>query len=262
MNTLRLFLISCRLGLLNEFEYRVNFWVHLFEAVMSFFTGIVVLWTVFGKTRSIGGWTWQEILVILALWFITKGVVNVMLAPSIRLFMTDIWQGNLDYLLTKPVNHRFMATTRKFLIFFSVDIIVGAVLLAIAVPRLGHSPSFGESVMVAVAVLSGSVIVYSFWIVLGTMAMWTTKLENIMLVFFSVLEAGRWPAGLYPFWLRYSMTFLVPIAVAITFPAEALLGRLDWQNALFAASGALLAYVAARLFFEYAIRHKYTGASA
>jgi viologen exporter family transport system permease protein len=262
MNTLKLFLISCRLGVLNELEYRVNFYVHLFEAIMSFFTGIVVLWTVFGKTAALGGWSWTEILVVLGLWFITKGVVNVMIAPSIRLFMEDIWKGNLDYLLTKPVNHRFMATTRKFLIFFSVDIVVGVCLLAFALPRLAHWPSPAQALMVAMVVVSGAIIIYSFWIVLGVMAMWTVKLENIMLVFFSVLEAGRWPAGLYPFWLKYSMTFLVPIAVAITFPAEALLGRLDWQHALFAAAGGLASYLVARSFFDYGVRHKYTGASA
>ena len=262
MRSLKLFLVSCKLGILNELEYRVNFYVHLFEAVMSFFTGIVVLWTVFGKTATIGGWTWPEVLVVLALWFITKGVVNVMLAPSIRMFMDDIWHGNLDYLLTKPVNHRFMASTRKFLIFFSVDIFVGVILLAYALPRLTSSPTLSGYAMLAIVVLCGAVIIYSFWIFLGTLAMWTVKLENIMLVFFSVLEAGRWPAGLSPFLLRYSMTFLVPIAVAITFPAEALVGRLDWQHTLFAAGGALTSYLASRWFFEYAVRYKYAGASA
>jgi len=262
MKTLKLFFVSCRLGILNELEYRVNFYVHLFEAVMSFFTGIVVLWSVFGRTNNVGGWTWTQILVVLGLWFITKGIVNVMLAPSMRLFMDDIWHGNLDFLLTKPVNHRFMASTRKFLIFFSVDILVGLVLLGFALPQLALALGLPELSMLAIVTLSGAVIIYSFWIFLGTLALWTVKLENIMLVFFSVLEAGRWPAGLYPFWLRYSMIFLVPIAVAITFPAEALLGRLDWQHTMYAAAGAAVAYLSSRWFFDYGVRFKYAGASA
>lgn len=262
MKSLRLFLISCKLGVLSELEYRVNFMVHLFEAVMSFATGMVVLWSVYGKSSALGGWRWEEILIVLGLWFIAKGVVNVTIAPSIRLFMNEVWTGDLDYLLTKPVNHRWLASSRKFLIFFSVDILVGIVLLVFAFPKLNYPSSAARTTMVLIVLLSGAVIIYSFWLVLGTLALWTTKLENIMLVFFSMFEAARWPTGLYPIWLRYSLTFLVPVAVAITFPAEALLGRLDWTHAGAAVLGAAVAYWGSRLFFDYGVRHKYSGASA
>jgi len=34
--------------------------------------------------------------------------------------------------------------------------------------------------------------------------------------------AGRWPVGIYPSWLRTVFTVLVPVAFAVTIPAEAL----------------------------------------
>ena len=40
-------------------------------------------------------------------------------------------------------------------------------------------------------------------------------------------EAGRWPIGIYPPWLRAILTFVVPVGFAITVPAEGLVGRLD-----------------------------------
>jgi ABC-2 type transport system permease protein len=262
LKSLRIFLISCKLGVLNEFEYRVNFWVHLLESVMSFVTGIVILWSVYGRASALGSWRWDEILIVLGLWFVTKGVVNVTLGPSIRLFMNDIWFGDLDYMLTKPVNHRLLASTRKFLVFFAVDIVVGIVVLCFALYQLHYTPTPKTLAMVAVLLCSGAVIIYAFWLCLGTLAMWTTKLENIMLVFFSLFEAGRWPAGIYPLWLRFSLTFVVPIAVAITFPAEAFIGRFDWRHTGIAALLAAGSYTVSRLFFDYGVRHKYSGASA
>jgi ABC-2 type transport system permease protein len=74
-------------------------------------------------------------------------------------------------------------------------------------------------------------------------------------------EAGRWPVSLYPGWLRFALTFIVPVAFATTVPAEALAGRLTWQTLLEAVALAAAMLVASRLFWRVGIRH-YSGASA
>jgi ABC-2 type transport system permease protein len=55
---------------------------------------------------------------------------------------------------------------------------------------------------------------------------------NILVVFQSMYEAGRWPVSIYPQWLRWSLTVVVPVAFATTVPAQALAGRLTWQALL------------------------------
>ena len=40
-------------------------------------------------------------------------------------------------------------------------------------------------------------------------------------MFEGLCQVGRWPIGIYPGWLRYSMTYLVPIGFAVTVPAQA-----------------------------------------
>jgi ABC-2 type transport system permease protein len=53
----------------------------------------------------------------------------------------------------------------------------------------------------------------------------------------------------------------VPVAFAVTVPAEALTGRLDWQTALAAAGLALLLLAVSRLVWRVGLR-RYSGASA
>ncbi len=82
-----------------------------------------------------------------------------------------------------------------------------------------------------------------------------------MVVFLAMWEAGRWPVGIYPDWLRYGMTFLVPVAFATTVPAEALAGRLTLES-LAGALGLAIVFVAvSRWFWTIGIR-QYSGASA
>jgi ABC-2 type transport system permease protein len=74
-------------------------------------------------------------------------------------------------------------------------------------------------------------------------------------------EAGRWPVSLYPGWLRYGLTFVVPVAFATTVPAEALTGRLTWETSVGAVVFAIVLLLVSRLFWRVGLRH-YAGASA
>jgi ABC-2 type transport system permease protein len=67
--------------------------------------------------------------------------------------------------------------------------------------------------------------------------------------------------GIYPTWLSTGLTFLVPVAFAVTVPAEALTGRLTWQTLLGAAALAVALLLLARWVFRQGLRH-YGGASA
>jgi ABC-2 type transport system permease protein len=165
-------------------------------------------------------------------------------------------------MLTKPANHQLMASCRVFLAFFSVDILVGLVIMVASLMRMQHKVASADLVMFCISISAGAVILYSFWIALGTLSIWTVKLENLMLVFYSMFEAGRWPSGLYPFWLRYSITFLVPIAFAITVPAEAIVGRLQWHIVAQEVAWAAVVFLGSRWFFNYGVGRRYTGASA
>jgi len=39
-------------------------------------------------------------------------------------------------------------------------------------------------------------------------------------------DAARWPITIYPGWLKSALTFLVPVAFAVTVPSQALVGRM------------------------------------
>src|SRR3990170_3584999 len=98
-------------------------------------------------------------------------------------------------------------------------------------------------------------IIYSFLLILATCVFWFIRLDNILNIFQSMYEAGKWPIGIYPPWLRTMLTFLVPIGFAITVPAEGLVGRLTSPNLLGALGLAIVLPLVARVFWRFGIRH-------
>jgi ABC-2 type transport system permease protein len=142
-----------------------------------------------------------------------------------------------------------------------MDLVLGVILVGIAISRLGATITLPQFVGFVIVLAAGAVIVYSFWLILATFAFWFIRIENVLVIFQSMYQAGRWPVSIYPTFLRAILTFLVPVAFAVTVPAEALVGRLDLGTLLLALALAAGIFLAARAFWRFGVRH-YSGASA
>jgi len=70
-------------------------------------------------------------------------------------------------------------------------------------------------------------VIYSLWVVLIALTFWFVKFDNNVTILQALLDSGRYPATIYPPWLRLIVTFIVPIAVATTVPLQALRGELS-----------------------------------
>jgi ABC-2 type transport system permease protein len=138
---------------------------------------------------------------------------------------------------------------------------MGFGVLAFALVRMGERVGGWEAAVFVLMLIAGGVIIYSFWLILATLSFWFVRVENILVVFQSMYEAGRWPISLYPGWLRYGLTFIIPVAFATTVPAEALTGRLTWVTLVIAVALAVVLFMLSRLCWRAGLRH-YSGASA
>jgi ABC-2 type transport system permease protein len=261
MTYLRLFWIHLRLGVMNELQYRTNLIIQLVQSTVGLATALLGLGIVFSKTDSLAGWRPAELLAIVGVYTLVSGLTQLVVRPSLARFMEDVRLGTLDFMMTKPVDAQVLVSMRQIEVWKLVDVVVGLVVLAVAIAQLGASVGLAEAVAFLVALLAGVTIIYSFLLILATCAFWFVRLDNILNIFQSMYEAGRWPIGIYPPWLRTVLTFLVPIGFAITVPTEGLVGRLTSPNLLGAIALAIALPLVARAFWRIGVRH-YSGASA
>ena len=261
MTTLRLLWVHLRLGALNELQYRANFVLQAVQSLLALGTALGGLGVVFSHTETLAGWRPAELLAIVGIYFLIGGMTQVVIRPSLAKFMEDVRLGTLDFTLTKPADAQLLASVRQIEIWKVFDVLLGLLVLALALIRLGSTVGIGEAAAFFVALAAGGAIVYSFLVILATCAFWFVRMENILVIFQSMYEAGRWPIGIYPPWLRATLTFLVPVGFAITVPAEGLVGRLEWPALLGAVAFAVALPLAARWFWKVGVKH-YSGASA
>jgi len=261
MTTLRLVWTFFRVGVMGETQYRVNFAIQLFQSLLGLVTALAGLAVVFNYTDTLGGWGPNEALALVGVYILVGGVIGVVIQPSMEEFIESVREGTLDFTLTKPEEAQLLVSIQDVDIWEVLNIILGLGVLGVALERLGETVGPAEAAAFGVMLLAGGVIVYSFWLILATLSFWFLRVENILVIFQSVYEAGRWPVSIYPGWLRFGLTLIVPVAFAVTVPAEALTGRLDWLTAMAAVALAALLLVVSRVVWRVGLR-RYSGASA
>jgi ABC-2 type transport system permease protein len=261
MRSLRVLWAVFRVSSLREVQYRTNFLIQAFQSLVNLGVGLGSLGVVFSHTTNLAGWRPSQLLAVLGVYFLVGAGINLMIRPSMQRLMEDVRLGTLDFVLTKPHDSQFLVSVREVQIWRIIDVILGLTVLGIAVGGLSNVVGLQEALAFGVTLLSGAVIVYSFWMILATLCFWVVRVDNILVIFLSVYEAGRWPVTIYPGALRWTLTVVVPVAFAVTVPAEALTGTLGRSTLAGSIALAAILFALSRWFWTFGLS-RYTGASA
>jgi ABC-2 type transport system permease protein len=261
MNALRVAWLFLKVGVMNELQYRVNFVVQLFQSLIQVGTGLAVLALVYSHTNELNGWSESELLTVLGIQILLGGVIRAGIQPNMQRLMEDVQEGTLDYSLTKPEDSQVLVSVRQFRIWQLIDLVSGGILVGVGLAGVERSVGVLDALAFGVALGLGALMIYCFWLLITTGAFWVVRMDHVLELFEGVYQTGRWPVGVYPGWLRYTVTFLVPIAFAVTVPAEAVTSRLEPRTLLLSLGFAATLFAVTRWFWRFGLRH-YTGASA
>jgi ABC-2 type transport system permease protein len=262
VHSLRVLRAYLAVGVLNIVQYRSDFVLAVGNALVSLVTQVLGLSVIFSNTADLHGWTADDLLVLIGIHFFISGLIGLVIRPSMQAMMEGIRLGTFDFLLTKPADSQLLASSQVVAPQAATDVVVGLGVVVFGIARVGLQLDVVSVLLFLVTLAAGLATVYGFLLILSTLAFWFVKLDNILVIFQALFgNAGRWPVTIFPSWLRPVLTFVVPIAFAVTVPAQALTGQLALPRALLSVAIAGLFVVGSRVFWLVALRH-YTGASA
>jgi ABC-2 type transport system permease protein len=261
MKYVRVFREFVRAAIVEEMEYRSNFFANVLNTLSSVFFSLLTLQVFFMQTNEIGGWSFDQVLVLLGIYNALDGVVEMILRPNIGRIVQHIRKGTLDLILTKPVDTQFYISFRHIVFWPITDVLLGFGMIGYATVQLGISITVLNLLWFLLMFGAALVTLYAIWMLLMTMSFWFVKVENLTFLFSSLFETARFPVQVYTGWLRKLLTFLFPVAVLTTFPAAAFVGKLSGWEALVSIVMAVVLFTGARLFWKKALRH-YSSASS
>ncbi len=244
-----------------ELEYRAAFIGQIVIAITQTAWQLVAIWVFFVHRDHLGTWTMWEAVIVLGLYIFFDGTIEMFFRPNLERIVEHVRLGTMDFILLKPIDSQFLATTRHIHFRHVGDVVAGLGVAVYALWRLNVEPRLMSIAAFIVLLFAGGIILYSLLLVLVTFSFWFVNVTNAIELIWSVYEAGRFPIDIYPQGIRWVLTFVIPIAFITTVPAEALLGRISPRSALTAMMMAVFSLIVSSLFWRYATKH-YTSASS
>jgi ABC-2 type transport system permease protein len=258
---LRLLGVQLRASALLSLQYRYEFFV---DGPIEFFwaiTMIVPLLIVFQGRTSVAGWTVGEALVVSGWFILLQGILEGAINPSLTSVVEHIRKGTLDFVLLKPADAQFLVSTAKFEPWRAMNILTGIGVFIYAFRLLGHPPSVLGLLSSVLLLATSSLLLYSLWILTVSAAFYVVKVDNLTYFFSSIFDAARRPSSVFRGVLSFIFTFVIPLALMTTYPAQAMLGKLSATTLVTAVIGSVLFALLARLIWLQSIG-RYTSASS
>ena len=260
MRALRLIWAYFRVAAANDLQYRANFVLQLINSALSLATGLIAISLVYAHTDQLGGWTEPELLVVMGVHILLGGVIGSLIAPNMRHLMEEVEEGTFDLVLTRPADAQLLVSIRNFRVWRLVDVSTGLCASSATEPA-GSGLRPWPAVGFVLAAALGMIVMYCVWLVLTTFAFRVVRADSFTDLFDGMYQAGRWPVSIYPTWLRGTLTFLIPLALAVTVPAETLTSRIG-PGSLVIGLAATMAVVTITRWIWTANLKRYSGASA
>ena len=245
----------------SQLEYQLNFLIELIAMLGTLLGSVFILSLFFTEGRQLGDWTWESALVIQGVYTFLDGLTNALLRPNLTEIVNYVREGTLDYVLLKPIDSQFWLSVKKFSFAGLPEIILGLLIVFWSAIKSGTYFSFYYLSLFLVSLFFGFIILYSVWFLIAASSIWFVKTWNATEVLRALLAAGRYPITAYPVILRFIFTLILPVAFLTTFPAEAILGELEFSVLIIGLILSSLFFIFSRFFWNYALKH-YTSASS
>lgn len=262
--SIRLIGLFAQVNIQNLAAYRFDMYMRIVVSVLHLISELMGVWIIFHGTQNVRGWRWQHMLVLVGVYRLVAGGIRIAIVPNMRRLLEDIRNGTLDFVLLRPVNSQFLVSIREVVVYRVADVLLGLCVAGYGCYALTGQIPLRESLLFALMLAAGFAIVYGVWLMLGTLCFWFVRVQNIEMVFWNVFEAGRFPIDIYRPAVRWTLTYVIPLAFITTVPAAALIGDQTkippWAPFWGFVLAAVMLLVSSR-FWRFGLRH-YSGASA
>lgn len=263
MRYLRLIAAYIRVSFLADLAYPAIYWISLLHSLLNLATGVLGMAVLFSQVESLRGWDFSAALALVGVYLVIGALRELFIGPSLEMLAglgQEIITGGFDFVLLRPVSPQFLVTFRKWRLLALVDLALGAGVIVSATLRAPQPVSALHLLAFFFALLAALVTLYAVLLALTALVFRSPGLL-LTWVFDAVFQLARYPASIYPGWLRFALTWILPVALMTTIPAQALTGQVSLGLLLGSAAFSVVLLGVASVLFQRGMRF-YSSASS
>jgi ABC-2 type transport system permease protein len=250
-----------RASVLTQMQYRWDFIIQILMAAFWVVWNVAPVVLIFEIRPEIAGFRLPEAMLVISAFLILRALLEGVVNPNLHAVVEHIRKGTLDFVLLKPADSQLLVSTSRLIPSKVVDLLAGVALTAWSIDGIEPAPPPQAIAAGAIMLVAGATLLYCVWMLVLCTAFWFVRIDNLSHLFTSIFDAARWPISIFRGWMRLALTFVIPVAFMTSYPALAVLGRLDMQAGLTSIGVAFVFLVVTRRAWRYAVCH-YSSASS
>lgn len=223
-----------RNSLIRDLMFPTNFIIESISSIGWVAMNLALYILIFNYTNYLGSnaagdgaWDKYQFFVFLATSLLINNLVQMFFMPNAEEFSELIRTGNLDFALLKPIDTQFLISLQKVDWSAAANLALGGLLLFYALPRIeGFTPTVTSVLLYPLYVVLGTLIMYSIMIALAATSVWLGRNQSLYDFWFYITNFARYPMEIYngPIgnYLRWTLTFILPVLVVVNVPARLL----------------------------------------
>jgi ABC-2 type transport system permease protein len=222
MRYLRLYGAFVRFSFSRAMEFRLDFffrvWMDAFWYVVNFAFFVVL----FEHTTLLGGWSREQVFVFAAGLFFSDAVRMTVFSNNTWWFPILVNQGGLDHYLVRPVSTLFFLSLRDFAANSFLNLVMATGILVAVLLHYPGPITVGSALAYVLLLLLGCVIQYCLHFLFLIPVFWTHSAHGFNETFFLFERYTGRPHEVFTGWVRRILVSVLPFALIVSFPAQAL----------------------------------------
>ncbi len=245
---------------ISEIEFRLNFAMKIFNDIIWYAAQVFTFEVLFLHTKLIGTWDVYQTRVFLGVLFIIDAMYMIFLQENLDKFSEKVRKGELDLLLTKPVNSQFMISFQKVSVSCFGNLMIATGWFVSSLLNL-QEVSWGRSLWIFLLVPCGFTILYSIRFCMAALSVILVRADNLQFVWYQLYRLGMRPDSIYLRWLQIIILTILPVGLIASVPARAILDPPEtWVYVWSLAAAPLSLWLSSR-FWKFALT-RYQSASS
>jgi ABC-2 type transport system permease protein len=222
MTYARIFGVQLKNNFVREAVYRSNFLTMMVVDLVWLTIEYTLFAIIYANTPTLAGWTQPQVFFFLGVFFASDALFTTFFQRNFWNFSDLVNKGELDILLTKPVNPLFLALTRWLNLTAIFNLFLGLGIMVRYADEAGFPGGarwFLVPVWLLVGVTSAALLRFAFSI----WTFWTERSWALSRLYYQFFAFATKPDAIYPKVIRYTILTALPFGLIGSVPARALL---------------------------------------
>lgn len=201
-------------------EYKTDFVIGIFSTFINQFYGIFFIWVIFENIKQIHGWTFYEITFVYGLLTMAKGIDMFFFDNLYCLGFEYVREGTFDIFLIRPLSPLFQLVAS----YMQQDgiglLLLGGIVITRSLSELHIILKPLDILLLIIMIISGAAIISAINLITATFGFKTVNSHVIMSSISSIQEFAFYPILIYPKFIGFLLTWIIPYAFASFYPAD------------------------------------------